>query len=343
MKYFACLLVLVILAPVSLLADTETSATSRITVNLVDGSRIIGIPDAGTMAFQTEFGKIDLPINKISRVNLNRDDEAVTIDLLNGDRMKGTLGFESYTLVTLVGELTIQAEDINTISFHSTSLPKKGLLLHYSFDKDGKHIKDLSGKGHKGTVHGATWVADGVAGGAFLFDGKDDYVSTPHADDLEVADALTMMAWVNYQSDGIGSSGMIIGKYNSSKMHYAMGRYTLAYRSPHAFFVGLKTGGWTDYVAPGKIDDKKWNHLAATYDRKAVRFYLNGKLAHTVDQSRALKGGEGPLEICRDPNPDWIEFTHAYVDEVAIYSRALSAKELASYVDGLAPPAQQNQ
>ncbi|MFC1460971.1 hypothetical protein ACFLQR_00440 [Verrucomicrobiota bacterium] len=54
---------------------------------------------------------------------------------------------------------------------------KKGLIVYYSFDKNEKgKVIDKSGKENHGKVHGAKWIAKGQVGGAFEFDGKDDYI-----------------------------------------------------------------------------------------------------------------------------------------------------------------------
>ncbi|MFQ6062808.1 MAG: hypothetical protein ACE5J9_06490, partial [Methanosarcinales archaeon] len=51
-----------------------------------------------------------------------------------------------------------------------------GLVAEWAFDEGkGNIVKDTSGNGNDGTIHGATWV-DGKFGKALQFDGVNDYV-----------------------------------------------------------------------------------------------------------------------------------------------------------------------
>ncbi len=55
---------------------------------------------------------------------------------------------------------------------------KKGLVAHYTFDKDAS---DSSGNGHHATARGAKPVTEGKLGGAFVFNGTSDCVAVPPA------------------------------------------------------------------------------------------------------------------------------------------------------------------
>ena len=75
------------------------------------------------------------------------------------------------------------------------------------FDDDDPAVAiDSSGNGHEGQIKGAQLV-DGKYGGALMFDGADDEVTVPHADDLTLS-SFTIAAWFNcagpnYQWQGI--------------------------------------------------------------------------------------------------------------------------------------------
>jgi len=47
---------------------------------------------------------------------------------------------------------------------------------------------------NNGAITGAQWVT-GVAGSALEFNGSDDYVIIPNADNLNVSQNITIMAW----------------------------------------------------------------------------------------------------------------------------------------------------
>lgn len=64
----------------------------------------------------------------------------------------------------------------------AASLPKSGLVLHYTFDAltEG-NVTDQSPKGVTGVVEGARRTPMGRAGGGYEFDGRDDYIDMGRA------------------------------------------------------------------------------------------------------------------------------------------------------------------
>ena len=55
--------------------------------------------------------------------------------------------------------------------------PVAQLLLPFD-TQDETSTRDYSGFDNDGTVIGAAWVPNGVVGGAYMFDGKDDAIIT---------------------------------------------------------------------------------------------------------------------------------------------------------------------
>ena len=83
-----------------------------------------------------------------------------------------------------------------------------------------------------------------------------------------------------------------------------------------------------------------WTHLATTYDGANVRLYLNGALAATRAATGAITVSTGALQI--GGNSVWSEWFKGLIDEVRVYSRALSAgTEIAADRDRAVVPAGQ--
>ena len=69
-----------------------------------------------------------------------------------------------------------------------------GLVAAYNFDAGaGTTLADATGKGHTGTISGATWSAAGIYGGALSFDGIDDWVTVADAADLDLTNGMTLL------------------------------------------------------------------------------------------------------------------------------------------------------
>ena len=89
---------------------------------------------------------------------------------------------------------------------------ESGLVARWDFDDgSGVHIKDSSGLGNQGTIHGAKRVAVGN-GYALRFDGVDDYVDCGNGESLNLLGPLTLEAWVKPEAPPRGEPG-ILGKF----------------------------------------------------------------------------------------------------------------------------------
>ena len=70
-------------------------------------------------------------------------------------------------------------------------------MAAYAFNEgSGTTTLDATGKGHTGSLVGATWTAAGRNGNALAFNGSSNRVSIADAADLDFTTALTLEAWV---------------------------------------------------------------------------------------------------------------------------------------------------
>ena len=200
---------------------------------------------------------------------------------------------------------------------------RAGLVLYYSFDsRDGKTVKDGSGKGADGELHGATWTGKGVVGGAYEFDGRDDHIVSDGHPGL-AGTAHSIVAWVNskpsQQWQGIAGYWL----QPSARAGYGLvigsdGRFGLMEAD------GTKWAyAFADTVLRG---DNEWHHVAGVRDGKRASLYIDGVLQKgTTDLKptfgagfRFIVGGGGKQG----------QFFHGTVDEVMVYSRALTRTEI---------------
>lgn len=110
------LVVLTGMTPVLTVAAAESSPL-QVTVDLTDGSRLIGITKLTSLPVRSEaLGKLQIPLAKIRAVKFSRDHESVNVTMTNGDQMKGGLDDLSLELRTCFGEVTIPVEHVTAIS-----------------------------------------------------------------------------------------------------------------------------------------------------------------------------------------------------------------------------------
>jgi len=208
----------------------------------------------------------------------------------------------------------------------SRSLPPaflKGLVLYCPFDKDeGGKVTDKSGKGNDGKERGAVWESNGITGGAYGFDGKDDYISVADDASLRVTSEFTLSAWVHIDG-GQGTHRAILQKLGTSDRNAYL--FTANQENQWGISTDGSSGGWS--VSGGTVEVGKWHHVVATYDHPTAKLYDNGiEVASSKHCSALPVAGAYEVRIGR-ASESYYPFNGS-IDEVRIYNRALSEQEV---------------
>ena len=198
------------------------------------------------------------------------------------------------------------------------------LILHFD-EGSGTTVKDESGHGNGGTIHGATWTT-GISGKALQFDGMDDYVDCGSDSSLNMADEITIEAWVKPRS--LSNKYMCIaGKDRSGGPQYDS--YSLKIMKNNNLAFELIIDG-TEKRLETSLSDENWSHFVGTYDGLNMILYKNGLEVNHVSVSGL---------ITTQPNTNFVIgaysnhdlFFNGIIDDVAIYSRALTSEEIEAH------------
>jgi len=195
-----------------------------------------------------------------------------------------------------------------------------GNVLLYHMENDWS---DSSGQGHSGTAVGGTIFTSSsqVGTGAGLFDGVDDRVDCSYFD---IGNTFTIALWVDIENTG--KEQALVGKHDAAGGNQVlMGLYNGGYH------VRIRTETYED----GAIQSG-WQYLAVVGNQQGsstnVTFYRNGiplwthTLASTVGD---ISGGLAwTLGQDWDSGPATSDFFDGSMDELAIWSRALSLAEI---------------
>ncbi len=204
-----------------------------------------------------------------------------------------------------------------------------GLVAYYPFDGN---LKDSSGKGNNGTmVREPTWVT-GKIGQAMSFDGLRDFVEVPDSASLDIADALTMAAWVNPRSTG--DHRWLLAK----AMWGAAETYGLGITNTGRIECGVSiNNAWTYRQSTETIGNGTWSHIVGQYSPPFIRVFINGKLSEewNVGTSKINTNNHNLLIGKQTQN----QFYGGSADEVRIYNRALSPEEILGLAGETAPVA----
>jgi tetratricopeptide (TPR) repeat protein len=226
----------------------------------------------------------------------------------------------------------------------------KGLILHYTFDKD---VSDTSGKGHHGTNQGATVVAQGKFGGALSLDGQDDHVAIPPGATQEL-EAWTFALWLQtahaeaQSRRQYWSNPTLLG---TSTPGYGSCDVGLMLKNGNvAYFHGLSAdSGDVSWASTKAVNDGAWHHIALVNAGPLTLLYVDGRL--TRGQAATIWRGISPLGVVSDTGsgsrlcsaPFLIgatnlalkstrptAFYRGLIDDLRIWNRPLRAQEVAA-------------
>jgi Concanavalin A-like lectin/glucanases superfamily len=228
-----------------------------------------------------------------------------------------------YIVILLIGLSSIIAFPQIKVSARTTlSKPPNnlGLVGYWSFNEGGgTTATDFSGNENTGTLTGGPAWTSGKFGRALSFDGSNNIaISTPHG--LNIT-SVTQSAWVYFPVSVTAGWQTIVeyGRYGLN--HYGLWKSNNA----NAFHCNVNetTIDFTTIIVP-----KTWYHVACTFDQISgnIYIYLNGIQEGTIGNA-SLSSNSSPMTIGSNNDPD--EFFPGKIDEVRIYSRALSATEIA--------------
>jgi glucose/arabinose dehydrogenase len=201
-----------------------------------------------------------------------------------------------------------------------------GLVAAYSFNEgSGTTIADASGNGNTGTLEGPTWTTQGKFGNALSFDGA-SLIAVNDSPSLDLTTGMTVEAWV-YPNVAPGDYTTVLMKEQPNEMVYTL--YAGAVSStPNRPSEYIYTTGEQGNIGTAALKLNTWTHLAATYDGSMMRLYTNGNLVASNAVSGTMTNSTSQLSI--GGNGIWGEYFQGFIDEIRIYSRALTAAQIQS-------------
>ena len=201
------------------------------------------------------------------------------------------------------------------------------LVLHFTFDEDtGQTAHDSSPHGHHAALINPQYIEafDGRRG-IMRFDGKDAKLTCPVTEALRIHGDLTFEMWVRESGTPEHSWGVLFGDGNDFDFYFA-GYHSLVlwHTARHPQYKNESMLMPMERTALGG----QWSHIAVVVEYPRCRFYHNGVLSR--DAYMPLPGMENnvntPFEIGARMPMD--------LDEFRLYSRALTAAEVAAHHRG---------
>jgi Concanavalin A-like lectin/glucanases superfamily len=208
--------------------------------------------------------------------------------------------------------------------------PDQGLVGWWKLDEtQGLSAADSSGNGNSGTVLNGDWGA-GADGGALLLDGSGDSVVT-----VPLSDTLRATA------TGITVTALAFRTAEHNVALVAHGYPTLFFGfhgSQFKWQISLENGRGASCYADRKYraDLGRWYHIAATYNGWVARLYVDGEEICKDWTWGSIRMPDTPFTIGSylDDHGKIVDEMSGMIDDVRIYDRALSAREIGALAAG---------
>ena len=236
-------------------------------------------------------------------------------------RRKASWLLASFFLLGASLVITPFAQSVSAVPPAGTTLT--GLAAYWSFDSSSNfNVPDVGGSTlTKG--NGASWSASGKFGGALsLNGGSQSLYDTSSPSYLPVGNSsYTQSVW--FKPNEVSGNGGLVGwgDYFSSRRVNALRLYQNSGGFRHYWWgADLDCTG-----AQCPISTGTWYHVASTWDGTTRKLFVNGvlKRSDTPGANNATAANFHIGKTCCS------EFFNGLIDDVAIYTRALSAEEVA--------------
>jgi len=205
-------------------------------------------------------------------------------------------------------------------------------VLHWKLDETaGVTARDDSGNNNHGTLVGdAKWAACcGHVCGALDLDGKGDYVKVDTPTGLNFAPgSFSASAWVRARE--VAGGWHTIMEYDRDG--WDRNRFGMWLTDEGRFHVRV---GWNAWQTNQKLNADQWYMLTGTYDSKTKKFsmYVNGQFDVSADLQKGFTSANvAKLTVGVRGSEDG-EYFNGLIDDVRIYSYALSAYEVKALYD----------
>jgi hypothetical protein len=329
MKKLTCLILSAFLLGLHC-AAADTNPPPRLTVELRDGSRVVGDSVEKNFEFHSALlGKIKLDVKNIRAVECVSSNSA-KLSTVNGDSLTVSFVDSEFAVKTSFGKVELQVDSVRKLSVSpgSTGAQPPGLVALWSGEGDG-----VDSVGGNTAILTDITFADGQVGRAFSFNGTSSSLRIPASPALDIGagESFTITAWIKPSdvngyhplfawSDGNPVNASIC--FNSSQSG--------------ALMVCLTDGEGNRFLVShqGVLASGSFQHIALTYDKTTGigTWYLNGGVVAQRQLGGQLNRTKGDLWFSRRDTTqgNWSSNRSfaGLLDELALYNRTLSADEI---------------
>lgn len=311
-------------------ASDDTNAV-RLTIELRDGSRVVGQGVDKTLPFQSVLlGKLELAVKDIRSIECLTTNTA-KLTITGGDVLMVSFAKSELRVLTGFGKVELPVNSVRRLTvsvLRAAGKPIDGLVALWSAEGNAD---DSVGNRH-GQLLNQAGYAPGKVGQAFAFHSLRDQLLAPATDLPTGTSDRTIDCWIyldSFNNDaeeciagyGVGGPGQI---FSLSVCH----GHRLAFTQ------------WGDSFDGSELEANRWYNVAVTSAGTGpIKLYVDGVNVATGTLNFSTPAG-GQFWIGKINSPYTQAQFYGLIDEVAVYNRALSDDEIKSLAeDAPAKPA----
>jgi hypothetical protein len=229
------------------------------------------------------------------------------------------------------------------------------LVVAFDFEDNAK---DLSEQGNDGVLkNDVDCSVEGRFGSGCYFSGKTpnvlvpgssppsysytgDFIEIPHSNSLAITKEITIEAWLNPEVTDTPGGGPVEFQDFLSKGSYNIWRMALDEGGTNNLKIIQQFGAATEITLSEEnvFTQGEWTHFAWTYDGSQSQIYINGEpsgppidITGNLAVNTASDFTIGSWKTSDDPRTTHnspTRFYKGFIDELAVYNRALSTDEI---------------
>ena len=195
-------------------------------------------------------------------------------------------------------------------------------VAHYKMDESSGTIYDSSNNNNDSFATSAlTYGLSGAIHNAISLNGSSSYIQIPNSSSLQnLNHHITITAWIY---PDVSSDRCILNKKWDSQ---ASGFELRTYYGRLRFRFGDGTNTQNIDSSINMYQTGQWQHVAAVYDGKNVKFYVNGELKDTCAATGRISGNANPIYIGKHQGAS--HYFDGKLDDIRIYNRSLTSYQI---------------
>lgn len=193
-------------------------------------------------------------------------------------------------------------------------------------ETSGNIAKDSAGNNNGTLIGDPQWQPSvGKIGGALEFDGDGDFVKIGAESDFDMADQITISAWIKVNQFDKEWQAIIAKGDSAWRIQRNQNKDSLEFAC-----TGLKIPSgatWGNLLGKRSINDGQWHHIAAIYDGSTMYLIIDGDLDSSQPASGRINTNNALVYIGENSENKG-RYWNGLIDDVRVYNYALTKKEV---------------